>query len=362
MGEGLMARKNLLVGISEKKPSAVESNEGAIAKVAKGSSLGFTGLGAFGAVTRTIDDLAARADAAKELEARIAAGELIVELDPAKVDSSFIVDRMREDDGGYSVVLEGIRAQGQSSPILVRPHPTVRGRYQVAFGHRRLRAAAELGKPVRAVVKELSDRELVVAQGQENSARADLSFIERARFAQHLQEAGYDRETIMSALSVDKTTVSRLIAVTSQLPEAVIDAIGPAPATGRDRWLELCNSFRKLGKECTLDVLFRDPDFLNGSSDSRFRAVQELLRKSLSGPADAREASPKSVLKSHEQKIHWSSTNGVRVAKVTSTDRNFILSIDRRVAPHFGDYLLGEMDRLYEAYSKTRVTIRQPTG
>jgi hypothetical protein len=42
----------------------------------------------------------------------------------------------------------------------------------------------------------------------------------------------------------------------------------------------------------------------------------------------------------------------VKVAKVTLNDRNFILSIDRRVAPHFGDYLLDEMGRLFEAYSK----------
>ena len=67
------------------------------------------------------------------------------------------------------------------------------------------------------MVRQLSDRELVVAQGQENSARADLSFIERARFALHLEVAGYDRETIISALSVDKTTVSRLISVASQI-------------------------------------------------------------------------------------------------------------------------------------------------
>ncbi|MFC7555837.1 ParB/RepB/Spo0J family partition protein [Pseudoroseomonas wenyumeiae] len=60
----------------------------------------------------------------------------------------------------------------------MRPHPTEPGRFQVAFGHRRLRAARDLAKPVRAVVRPLSDRELVLAQGQENSARANLSFIE----------------------------------------------------------------------------------------------------------------------------------------------------------------------------------------
>jgi ParB family chromosome partitioning protein len=352
MGESLMARKNLLAGISGIKPAAVDPEEGGVGKVVRGPSLGFTGRGAFGAVTRTIDNLAARADAAKELEARIATGDLVVELDPSTVDASFIDDRMREEDEGYPLVLEGIKAQGQSSPILVRPHPNVSGRYQVAFGHRRLRAAAELGRPVRAVVKQLSDRDLVVAQGQENSARADLSFIERARFARQLEAAHYDRETIMSALSVDKTTVSRLISVASQLPEAVIDAIGPAPGTGRDRWLELCGLFQAFDKHRMFDDLLRDPAFLASSSDSRFDSVQEFLRRPAGPPVDAAGSLPKPEMKPRRQRSHWSSRDGVKVAKVTSSDRHFILSIDKRVAPHFGDYLMDEMEGLYKAYSK----------
>ena len=50
-------------------------------------------------------------------------------------------------------------------------NPQQEGRYQIAYGHRRLRAAIELGRPVRAIVKPLTDEQLVVAQGQENSAR-----------------------------------------------------------------------------------------------------------------------------------------------------------------------------------------------
>src|ERR1700722_4596834 len=106
MGESLMARKNLLAGISGIKPAAAAPEEGAVGKVVRGPSLGFTGRGAFGAVTRTIDNLAARADAAKELEARIAAGDVVVELDPNTVDASFFNDRMREEDDGYPLVLE----------------------------------------------------------------------------------------------------------------------------------------------------------------------------------------------------------------------------------------------------------------
>ncbi|WP_164125936.1 ParB/RepB/Spo0J family partition protein, partial [Stenotrophomonas maltophilia] len=61
-----------------------------------------------------------------------------------------------------------IRQHGQNVPILVRPKPGDTEGYEVAFGHRRLRAARELGIKVRAVVRSLTDEQLVIAQGQEN--------------------------------------------------------------------------------------------------------------------------------------------------------------------------------------------------
>ena len=41
------------------------------------------------------------------------------------------------------------------------------------------------------------------------------------------------------------------------------------------------------------------------------------------------------------------------MAKITANDRAFVLAIDKRVAPDFGDYLLAELDQLYDAYSKS---------
>ncbi|MFD2029360.1 hypothetical protein ACFSKM_01625 [Ancylobacter dichloromethanicus] len=49
--------------------------------------------------------------------------------------------------------------------------------------------------------------------------------------------------------------------------------------------------------------------------------------------------------KAHGQ--YWSTPAGVRVARVSSTDRAFVLSIDKRNAPGFGDFLLTQMDRLF---------------
>ena len=343
-----MARKNLLANITEEKLTGVNSLAEGVAML-KTPPLAFAGRGALGAVTRTIDDLAARAEAARDIEARLTAGEVVVDLDPIAIDASFIADRLDHDDGEFQRLLEAIRDRGQDSPILVRPHPVTAGRYQVAFGHRRLRAARHLGRQVRAVVKTLSDRELVLAQGQENSARANLSFIERALFAQCMEVGGYDRDTIMSALSVDKTTVSRMISVTTKISTSVITKIGPAPATGRDRWIELATAFQNAGAVGNIDSVISANSFLEAASDDRFNLIFDFCQQLLGTQVSAGTASKASARKAST--AYWSTENGTRVAKITTSNLAFVLAIDKRIAPKFGDFLLSQLDRLYATYS-----------
>lgn len=342
-----MARKNLLASLTDPKLTAVNSDTPASPSSSR-ASLPFASMGAIGAVTRSIDDLAAKAAVAKELEAKLTSGQTIVELDTDLVDSSFISDRMSLDDEAYRTLRSSIALSGQESPILVRPHPSEQGRYQAAFGHRRLRAAKDLAKPVRAVVRQLSDRELILAQGQENSARANLSFIERARFAHKLEASGYDRDTIMQALSVDKTILSRFVSVVSRIPVDIIEAIGPAPSTGRDRWIELANLFQTHPQQPMLAALVSSESFQVLESDARFVEVKAAVEASTSNitpkPAEAEKA------RDQKPAEMWAHSSGRSVMKVKATDRGLVLSIDNRAVPGFGEYLLSEMETLVTAY------------
>ena len=329
-----MARKGILADITSSD----------VAPAAKTPSPTFVSRGAFGAVTRTIDDLAARADAARDIEAKLTAGQTVVDLDPLLVDSSFVMDRLSQDDDDYRALLDAVRERGQDSPILVRPHPDEAGRYQVAFGHRRLKAARDLGRAVRAVVKTLDDRALVLAQGQENSARANLSFIERALFARRLEDAGYDRETIMSALSVDKTTISRMISVAVAIPISVIEAIGAAPSAGRDRWSELAAAFRDFAAPASIHQILSSDAFSEASSDGRFILTLSHLVGRPDQGMSARRVRPS----------YWSTSEGARVVKISSNDKTFLVSIDKGAAPGFGDFLVSQLDGLYAAYENQR--------
>jgi ParB family chromosome partitioning protein len=265
----------------------------------------------------------------------------ILDLDPALVYPSFIADRMEPADESYRALVASIAARGQIAPILVRPHPEAPERYQVACGHRRLRAAAELGCPVRAIVRPLSDRDFVIAQGQENSARAELTFIERARFAQSLEQRRYARGIIAEALSTDKATVSRLLMVCRRLPWDVIEAVGPAPGAGRQRWVSLAGAFKRRAAERPINPLLDTIGFITAPSDERFA----MLHKHLTGATPL----PHSGSERHRGRFQF----GLSVATATVTDRAFMLRLDRAMGLSFGDFLLSRLDGLFEDYTAT---------
>jgi ParB family chromosome partitioning protein len=219
----------------------------------------------------------------RDAKAKVETGDLVVEIPTEFIDPSFITDRIG-DGGDMDEFVASIRDHGQRTPILLRPHPESQGRYQIAFGHRRYRALKILGRPVKAMVKALTDDELVVAQGQENQSRLDLSYIERAIFAARLESRNFQRDVICSALNVDKTEVSRMISVASGLPDELIEAIGPAQKTGRRKWMDLAKAVELLDWQSEKDrILTICGDGAVADSDERF----DLILRSLSQPGPA---------------------------------------------------------------------------
>ena len=82
------------------------------------------------------------------------ASETIVELDPELVDDTFGSDRLPVDyDPEFESLKAAIADYGQLQPVLVRPHASASGRFEIAFGRRRMRVARELGCRVKAIVR-----------------------------------------------------------------------------------------------------------------------------------------------------------------------------------------------------------------
>ena len=290
-----------------------------------------------GALGQSLGELSERSKRADEIEKKLVAGQVIVELDTASVEPSFIPDRMLSDDEAFRGFVDSIRSEGQQVPILVRPHPDDASKYQVAFGHRRLRAAIALERPVKAVVRAMTDQELVIAQGQENNERQDLSYIEKVRFAQRLEKQ-FPRDVIMSALAIYKSDLSNMLAVAAKIPEDLIDAIGPAHGVGRRNWMALADMLAsdKQQAKRALDVANR-PGFELLKSKERFEAVAKALK-------DSTLAAKDEVPVTHQ---------GNEVGRISQTRQKVTLSVDRKASPEFAEFVLNEVPRLYAEYRKS---------
>ncbi|TPN81032.1 plasmid partitioning protein RepB [Mesorhizobium sp. CU2] len=324
-----MARKNLLAGLVEAETGDQVSTSAAAYPIR----------GASKSMIRSVNELAKQADAYLE-------GEHVVELDPNAVDGSFVSDRMGDDKVQYQELLEAIRERGQDSPILVRPHPGSDGRYMIVFGHRRVRIARELGRKVRAVVKDIDDKTHVIAQGQENSARANLSFIEKAMFAKRLEDLGYDRDVISSALASNAAAVSKMVSVVTRIPASVIGKIGSAASVGRERWVELSLLAGK--KSEMVNAILSEPEFGDLESNERF----ERLLAGLNGKGKpVRKAGVKPAAQS------WVPEDKSVSVSVKKAGRAVAIAVKGMDGSRFGTWISDNLGDLYEAFRKSEKTV-----
>lgn len=213
------------------------------------------------------------------LRGRLAGAEQVVEIDAGLIDPSPFADRFAQDDEAFAALKQSIAARGQEIPVLLRPSPLADGRWQTAYGHRRVRAARELGRPVRAIVRALDDDALVLAQGLENAAREDLSFIERAFFALRLETAGRPRAVIQEALAIDRAEASKLIAVANVVPYELARGIGKAPRIGRGRWQAFAEALRDRAVLRRVMTAATAPGFAALDSDARFARAFAAARR-----------------------------------------------------------------------------------
>lgn len=324
-----MARKNLLSNIT----ASLSAEDGS--KVSNNAARSdYARRGASKSMMISIDEMAENAK-------RMMDGETIVGLDPFLLDASFLGDRMDGNEEAFYELLRAIRDQGQTSPILVRPNPEKEGRFMIVFGHRRARAARELGILVRAVIKPLEDIAHIIAQGQENTARANLSFIEKALFAKKLSEMGQAKDTIRSALTIDDTLLSRMLSIVEVIPNFVIDALGAARGVGRDRWEELKKMLAIPSNIEKARGIMSSNELRNLETEDRFN----FLVRSLSV---RHKASVPNV-----QKRVWFATDKSVVADMVVSRTSFTMVLRKTQANGFGEYISKNLEHIHQAFKES---------
>lgn len=322
-----MARKDIFTSITSAAAATPERR----------ATPGYATRGASRSMVSSLSELAEKAALADQA----LNGEKVVELEPDLLDASFVIDRMGEDEAAFEELLEAIRERGQDTPILVRPHPAVKERFQIVFGHRRVHAAKLLQRRVKAVVKTVSDIDHVIAQGQENSARQNLSFIERASFAQNLTELGHERRVVQASLSIDAPMLTRMLSVTGRVPKDIVARIGAAKGIGRDRWTEFAQQIEHPNNLALARQVVFEGWFGELSSEARFEFLASEMKK-------AKRSAKRSAVAGE-----WAAQDASVSAEFKASGKTYSISLKSKDAARFGRFIAENLERLHEEFATT---------
>lgn len=304
-------------------------------------------------VSRALRGIEEKAARSNEYDEKVAAGLVIYELDHDLIDFSFIKDRIDLESNAIADLATKISQSGQNSPILVRPHPKDASRYQIVYGHRRYLATKTLGIKVKAIIRSVNDRDLIIAQGQENNDHVGLSFIERAQFALSIRKLGHDMNVVMQAINANQSLAYKMIGIAEKAGMPLITAIGAAPNIGRRRWEELTE---KLNEDSSSALEFLKNDEVQDlSSDERFEKLIGFLTSKRNDPAQqeghlvdstAVEKTEPSLPKT------WSSPNDDLLVHIKPSAKSFDLTFRKPQSHKFGLWLTSRINQLYNEFEK----------
>lgn len=190
--------------------------------------------------------------------------------------------RKQFDEGALAELADSISQHGILQPLLVRP--LVSGGYQIVAGERRWRAARMAGlTEVPAVVREMTDQQVMQLALIENLQREDLTALEEAQGYQTLMESyGLTQEEIAKIVGKSRPAVANALRLLN-LPQAVRELVAQGKlSAGHARTLLPIESAQDMLEMAQLTVK-------HGIS---VRELEKMVKKFLSHEAEAEPAPP----------------------------------------------------------------------
>lgn len=180
------------------------------------------------------------------------------------------------DEAALEELAASIATRGVIQPIIVRPHPQGEG-FQLVAGERRWRAAQKARlHEIPALVRNLSDREVMALALIENLQREDLNPVEEARAYHRLSEQeGMIQVDIAKMVEKSRSHVANMMRLMT-LPDPVLDLIEQAK-------LSIGHARALIGRDDAVQIAE-----IAVSEGLSVRDVEQLTRK----PAARQPASP----------------------------------------------------------------------
>lgn len=156
----------------------------------------------------------------------IEAGPRSIELKLSELEPNRNQPRKDFDEEALADLADSISQHGILQPLLVRP--LLEGGYQIVAGERRWRAARMAGvQTVPALVRDLSDEEVMQLALIENLQREDLNPLEEAQGYQSLMDSyGYTQESVAKSVGRSRPAVAnalRLLSLPQEIQKLISD-------------------------------------------------------------------------------------------------------------------------------------------
>jgi ParB family chromosome partitioning protein len=194
----------------------------------------------------------------------------IVEIPLNEIRSNPYQPRKEFDEESLNEFAESIKEHGVIQPIIVKK--SIKG-YELIAGERRTRASKIAGKTtIPAIIREISDQEMMEIALIENIQRQDLNPIEEAEaFAKIIETSGITQDEAAKKFGKSRSYITNLVGLL-RLPEKTIELVRDGKITmGHARVLsklEDPNQIDEIAKEIISKGLsVRDTEKLTSTSD-----------------------------------------------------------------------------------------------
>lgn len=139
-----------------------------------------------------------------------------IQKNPYQPRKEFDVEKLKE-------LAQSIKENGLIQPIIVRQSPVIG--YEILAGERRYRASLLAGlTSIPAVVKHLSDQEMMIQSIIENLQRENLNPVEEARAYESLVEKGFTHTEIADKMGKSRPYITNFIRLLS-LPGYILTEV-----------------------------------------------------------------------------------------------------------------------------------------
>lgn len=149
-------------------------------------------------------------------------GARLSEIKPSDIIPNAVQPRTHFDPEQLAELVVSIREVGVLQPIVVRVHPSQKGKYELIMGERRLRASREVGLDrIPAIIRDTADEDMLRDALLENLHRAELNPLEEASaYQQLLSDFGITQEQLAAKIGRSRPQISNTLRLL-KLPASV---------------------------------------------------------------------------------------------------------------------------------------------